>query len=76
MTTTNWDAEHEAERPSWDCANCGRPWPCDPAREQLKAHLGPVIVAIHMWGRLDDAVLDLRGVPTGELYERFLSWTR
>jgi hypothetical protein len=75
VTTIYWDAEHEAERPSWDCAKCGRPWPCDPAREHMMAYLGWVALAVYMWGRLDEAVLDLHNVPAGELFERFLSWT-
>jgi hypothetical protein len=27
--------QHWPHRPSWDCLCCGKPWPCDPARESL-----------------------------------------
>jgi hypothetical protein len=68
--------DHAAERPSWDCLSCGRPWPCDPAREHLASRLGSVALAVHMWEWLDEAVGDLRALPASELFERFLSWTR
>ncbi|PRY17014.1 hypothetical protein CLV70_15710 [Pseudosporangium ferrugineum] len=72
MTTIYWDAEHEARRPSWDCVKCGRPWPCDPAREHMKAYLGWVALRIYMWGRLDEATHDLRTVPVRELLARVI----
>jgi hypothetical protein len=71
-----WDAEHEPEKPSWDCKCCGQPWPCDPAREHMMMYLGRTALAIHMWERLDEAAGDLQRLPAGELFERFLSWTR
>lgn len=76
MTVVFWMSDHEPERPSWDCDTCGRPWPCDPAREHLAAYLGRIALAVHMWERLDEASGDLRQVPASELFERFLAWTR
>jgi len=29
--------QHWPRRPSWDCLCCGKPWPCDPAREGMAA---------------------------------------
>ena len=29
--------EHQPKRPQWDCEACGKEWPCDPAREALRA---------------------------------------
>jgi hypothetical protein len=76
VTAVFWDAEHEPEKPSWDCKRCGGPWPCDPAREYMAARLGRVALAVHMWERLDEAAGDVRTLPPSELFERFLSWTR
>jgi hypothetical protein len=76
VTAVFWDAEHEPEKPSWDCARCGKSWPCDPAREHLASYLGRIALAIHMWERLDEAAGDLRTLPPSELFERFVSWTR
>jgi hypothetical protein len=76
MTAVFWDSEHEPERPTWDCARCGRPWPCDPAREHLASYLGSVALAVYMWERLDEAAGDLHRLPPSELFERFLRWTR
>jgi hypothetical protein len=68
-------SEHIEERPSWDCGACGKPWPCDPAREELAAALDPVALRIQMWTRLEVAALDMPHGPASELFERFLRWT-
>ena len=67
--------EHLADRPSWDCRRCGRPWPCDPARESLKGEMNRVELAIYMWAHLDDACGDLPKGPPSELFHRFIKWT-
>jgi hypothetical protein len=67
--------EHVEERPSWDCGACGKPWPCDPAREELAAALSPVTLRTDMWMRLEVAVQDLPPGPPSELFDRFLRWT-
>jgi hypothetical protein len=69
-------SEHVGERPSWDCRSCGRPWPCDPAREALAAELGPIQLAMYAWANLEQAAGDLPGMPVGEMFDRFLAWTR
>jgi hypothetical protein len=66
---------HAPERPSWDCLACGQPWPCDPAREELKADLDRVSLAIYMWNQLEVAVRDLPPTPPAEIFERFIKWT-
>ncbi len=76
VTAVHWDAEHEPQKRSWDCACCGNSWPCDPAREHMTAYLGRVALAVHMWERLEEAAGDLRTLPLSELFERFVSWTR
>lgn len=68
--------EHVAARPSWDCRACERPWPCDPAREQLAAELGSTELAVYAAANLGEAVADLPATPPAELYDRFLAWTR
>ena len=70
------DAEHTADRPSWDCRCCGKPWPCDPAREQLVAELSPVRLAMYCWVNLEEAAGDLPDMPVAEAFDRFLAWTR
>jgi len=70
------DGEHVAERPSWDCRVCGKPWPCDAAREALILEMDRVALAIYMWINLEEAVLDRPLGPASELFERFIRWTR
>lgn len=68
--------EHVAQRPSWDCRICGKPWPCDPAREALSIELDKVQLAIYLWTVLEEACNDLPTLPASETFERFLAWTR
>lgn len=68
--------DHTPARPSWDCLACGRPWPCDPAREQLTRRYDGIGLAVYAWDRLEEAAGDLNGVPAEELFTRFLAWTR
>jgi hypothetical protein len=68
--------DHTAERPSWECRACGKPWPCDPAREALVIEMDRVALAIYMWLNLKEAVLDMPRGPASELFERFIRWTR
>jgi hypothetical protein len=74
-TVSDRPPEHSAERPSWDCRICGRPWPCDPAREAMVAEMDRVSLAIFMWINLEDAVGDLPSAPAMELFDRFIGWT-
>jgi hypothetical protein len=55
---------------------CGKPWPCDPARESLAAQLGPTPLAMYMWANLEEAVNDLTALPASEAFHRFIAWTR
>ena len=68
--------EHAAERPSWDCRACGKPWPCDPAREAMLSEMNRVSLAIFMWINLEEAAGDLPACPASELFDRFLNWTQ
>lgn len=69
---------HEPERATWDCERCGASFPCDPVREALSGSLDPVQLAIHAWNMLEAAVFDLGPAtpPAGELFDRFIHWTR
>jgi hypothetical protein len=68
-------SEHTAERPSWDCRVCGKPWPCDPARERLASTLSLTTLAMTMWTNLEEAAGDMPTMPVSEAFERFLNWT-
>ncbi len=68
--------DHLPSRPSWDCGGCGRPWPCEPAREYLAATLTPTRLAVYCAANLGAAALDLPSSPPAELHERFLGWVR
>jgi hypothetical protein len=69
---------HEPNRRTWDCDRCAVPFPCDPAREALASSLDFVQLAMHGWTMLEAAVFDLGEAcpPTGELFDRFVAWTR
>lgn len=68
--------EHIAARPSWDCLACGKPWPCDPARESLMTDFDLVGLAMYAWSTLEEAAGDLPGMPADEAFKRFLAWAR
>ncbi|MDI6101610.1 hypothetical protein QLQ12_23600 [Actinoplanes sp. NEAU-A12] len=75
MTGFEDHAEHTPDRPSWDCRSCGRPWPCDPARERLVREHGRVELAVLMWDQLEEAAREMPHTPASELFDRFLRWT-
>lgn len=71
--------EHTAGRPLWNCAACGRPWPCFSAKGDLLLHYRRFRTGlhIHLMASLEQAAGDLAGTAQaqpGELYERFLAW--
>lgn len=69
---------HVAHRPSWECRNCGDPWPCQPARAELLAeHVDfPTVLRYYMVAMMAEASRELpEGEFDGELYARFLGWT-
>jgi hypothetical protein len=69
---------HVPLRPSWQCAECSRPWPCEIRREQLADEFEPfpVTLVLLMAAWFVDAAEDLAGEPVGELYDRFVGWAR
>lgn len=69
-------SEHLPGRPSWDCLACGKPWPCDPAREYLATTMPRTQLCLYAAARFGDALEDLPTAPVSELYDRFLSWIR
>lgn len=68
---------HEPTRPDWMCEPCAAPWPCDPERVRLAEEYAAdrVGLSMRMGVELVNAARDTRGDP-GELFERFVSWTR
>ena len=68
--------EHLPDRPSWNCQTCEKPWPCDPARQQLSQEYDKVGLAMYAWDRLSQAAEDIPAMAAPELFERFLAWTR
>lgn len=70
------DPEHIAERPGWDCRVCGRPWPCDPAREHLAATMNSIELALYVCAHAVDMAGGRPEMTPAELYERLIAWTR
>lgn len=68
--------DHPPSRPSWHCANCGKLWPCDPAREQLAAEMAGTDLTLWMSVDMIDAAREDPAIPPSELYARFIAWTR
>jgi hypothetical protein len=71
-------AIHFPVRPSWRCAACSEPWPCEPKRRELLAEYDQARAAlgIAMAGWFSDALVDLHHEPSGQVYLRFLGWVR
>ncbi len=69
---------HPPLRPSWDCASCGTPWPCSPARVEIGERYADdrVGLAIYAGMQLDHAAREVPAADPADLYERFVSWTR
>lgn len=70
---------HIAQRPTWICRACGRPWPCADGRRELRVEFRrfPTVFKIYMMGQMADAAADLElddGGPSADLYKRFLAW--
>lgn len=68
--------EHIADRPSWDCKRCEKPWPCDPAREQMlnDKQTDPTQLRIYLWLHLEEAADQLPTMSFKEAIERFVGW--
>ncbi|GLY06126.1 MULTISPECIES: hypothetical protein [Actinoplanes] len=66
--------EHMAERPSWDCRECGQSWPCAPARDDLAGSDDRIWLAMYMSGNLDQAMGDLVPASPAVMFDRFLGW--
>lgn len=69
------DVEHTADQPSWNCRACHEPWPCRPARDQLRQTCSPTTLAALMWTHLEHAALELPSMPVGYAFDRFIRWT-
>ena len=69
---------HQATRPSWVCEECACAWPCDGAKRQLVAQFAGTLASltIYLAERLVDACSELTDIPPGQLYGRFIGWSR
>jgi hypothetical protein len=65
---------HLPRQPSWECADCGTPWPCDEARNRLNEQLlaQRVATTLYLASCLMRAAEDL-GISPSELAVRFLT---
>ncbi|MGC4856164.1 flavin reductase [Micromonospora sp. DT4] len=72
------DGQHTPRRPQWDCHTCGQAWPCAPARVRLAEAYGRDRIGLSMYcGSLHPvASEELPTAAPGELWERFVGWTR
>ena len=69
--------DHQPQRPQWTCRSCGEPWPCEPARRHLVEDTGGgTALAMACWSYFDLYVHDVGDGPLGEVYPRFLGWSR
>ncbi|MFK3980747.1 hypothetical protein ACI2K4_10280 [Micromonospora sp. NPDC050397] len=68
---------HACAQPTWRCTACEQPWPCPPARQALADQFGTdrVGLSVYMGEMLAPAARDIRLSP-GELWDRFIDWTR
>lgn len=71
--------EHTMTRPSWDCRNCGQPWPCANAKIDLAEEYArfPTATIVYLSTAFDEAggdLADAAGHFPVDLYERFLAW--
>jgi hypothetical protein len=72
---------HVAMRPLWRCRNCGREWPCQPARlgllREYQADRSALLV--HLGALKNEAEQQLSQLNPGQrtdLTERFLAWAK
>ncbi|MFG1953355.1 hypothetical protein [Micromonospora sp. NPDC048830] len=74
---------HTAARPAWRCRVCAAPWPCQPAKLQLRREYADdrAALAIYLCLLMHDAIADelrLRAadVDPAAYFVRFIGWTR
>lgn len=69
---------HEPRRPEWTCRSCDAPWPCSPARVRLAEAYGDNRISLSMYlaSLLTAAYPEVPTTPPGELFDRFIAWTR
>lgn len=75
---TSDTAAHPPCRPTWECLTCGEAWPCPVARDQIAAQWGSdrVGLSVYLGIQMERAAAETTQVTAGELFGRFLSWTR
>ncbi|SCL43134.1 hypothetical protein GA0074692_6778 [Micromonospora pallida] len=74
----NPGGRHQPARPSWDCQVCAGPWPCPAGRTELHGTFAgdKVGLSMHMGVVLHLAVHEISPDVDGQLFGRFVTWTR
>jgi hypothetical protein len=69
---------HVPLRPTWTCVGCGQLWPCPTRRRELLAEFSgsSVGLGLYLSACLVEASAQLPDVLAGELYSRFVGWSR
>jgi hypothetical protein len=71
---------HAALRPSFECAKCGQPWPCAPAKVEMAEEYQDDIfgmgyfLGLQMADAMDQATHNHAWGRVDNLYDRFLGW--
>ena len=67
---------HTPAAKTWRCLGCGLPWPCVTRRQSLAAQYAdsPVSLVLQLGSTMVEASNDLRDVPAGEMFDRFVGW--
>lgn len=70
-------AEHQPDPATYDCRACAQQWPCVPARKYLLVTTpDSTQLGMRLWDELVTAAGVLADEPPGQLFERFLGWSR
>ncbi|WP_431881958.1 GNAT family N-acetyltransferase [Micromonospora chalcea] len=67
---------HARALPGWACADCGKDWPCAPARQEMILSTPPASLGMQMASDMTAAARDLPNLTPAELHRRFLGWLR
>jgi hypothetical protein len=71
---------HTPDRPSWDCAVCGEPWPCAPGKVELaEKYTDRHALALYLQTALRLMIDDLATGPLrtnvpASAFDRILGW--
>ncbi len=71
-------AEHMPRRPEWTCRTDGKPWPCGPARAEIRSEYreAPSPTDQRMFTNYLLALGELPDEDGDALFARFVNWVR